>query len=268
MKKFEIYDNNGNQMSPVTKLSAVVDESKEKNLDEILDSKVSSKSIDDVTNLGECPQVSTTVRSMMEGLISNVKDYIITSDGWILNEETEIYEYSIEEESARDESIASLYLDEENSDIALAFDMLSYTETTKGIINLYSKSKPDVDIICDYCIITSLIDLVGSPSSSAITTELKSEIAQIKDTISITTNTATITADSWTVNEVNGYYETTITDESIREDSITSMKILLDYLSVANEASVCQYTYNYNGYFKLFSKSIPTSNIDIEYTIR
>lgn len=269
MKKIEIYNYEDEPIYPVTGTGQVYNKKGEQ-LDDVLSKTVISKDIEESDEIGSEPELSTIARSLMNAMVINVKGYTILQSEWILNEETKLYEYNISDEYAKENSIASIYLNMENSIIASEIGLLSYTSTSEGNIKIFSKKIPSSNIECDYNLLTALDDVTDSPSSSQVTLELNSKMARIESAfsklLSVKKNQV-LDTNGWTLNSSTGLYEISIEDSNATLDSIVNVEILEDSKLIAINANVQDYTESYDGGFKLFSTYVPTSNINYNYII-
>ena len=269
MRILEIYDKEENKLNPATGTNAVFDKDNIP-LELVLSKKISSREVDESSEIGSAPEMDSTTRSSMNAMIINVEKYNILSSDWKLNEETNLYEYDILDEGAKDKSIVSLYLDKENATIANDFEILQYTYTSEGNIKIFAKSLPISNIICDYSILTPLESSLGASSASNVATSLSIKMTEIEEILSkmiITKDNNVFDINDWVLDDTSKLYELTVNDSDVTADSLVNVQILTNFLSIAEDAGVSNYSESFDGGFKIFSTSKPVSNIEYNYVI-
>ena len=143
----------------------------------------------------------------------------------------------------------------------------------KGVPNkIYTIVRDEIEVksvSCKPVMDTTVIpnDIQYIRLSSFISKNAATEIEEILSKMIITKDNNVFDINDWVLDDTSKLYELTVNDSDVTADSLVNVQILTNFLSIAEDAGVSNYSESFDGGFKIFSTSKPVSNIEYNYVI-
>ena len=229
-------------------------------MDKKIDSKSDILTKSNVTSaLGYTPYTPNEIDNKFSTLETNIdwKESVATfsdiattypnpEDGWTVNVKDTDYTYRY------------------NGSNWVAISANAIPKATDSVDGLMSKDdKTKLDGIATGANKTTVDSSLSTSSTNPVQNKVVTN--KINSLCKILTSSATVATSAWT--QGSTYYEAQIANSNITASVVVNGSVDLATKSIAENAGVINITESFAGYFKIYSKSVPSGSINISYTM-